>query len=182
MRCRQIHRRLLAKRLFAREGFVEGLAKAPHLGFRCAEQARGFLLLRMHLGLHGRYRLARGGEGFIERDAGLLELLDLHLVAFAPSDVPELLGGLKDGQGKLLRFAAGRSACIARVVRIGQAGAAAAAQALAERGEPALEHGADRVGRSAADLLAYALDGGTQPVLQERVGGFPDLGLLNAVW
>jgi len=53
-------------------------------------------------------------------------------------------------------------------------------QALAERGEPALQHGTDRVGRAAADPLAHALDRRAQAVLQQRVGGFPDLRLLDA--
>jgi hypothetical protein len=103
----------------------------------------------VHLGLHGRDRLARGGEGFIERNAGLLEgglallqigfllgqgaalqlelapgglgPLDLNLVGFTPGDVPELLGSLNDGQGELL--------CLA----VGQAAAASTLQALSER-------------------------------------------------
>jgi hypothetical protein len=60
---------------------------------------------------------------------GCFGLLHLHLVGLAPRDVPEVLGGLDDGQWKLLGLAVRQAA-------------ATAVQALAERGEPALEHGA----------------------------------------
>ncbi len=98
-----------------------------------------------------------------------LRPLDLNLIGLAPGDIPEALGGLHDGQGQLLGFAVGQARP-----------RPSSLQALAERGKPALEHRADGVGRTAADLLAHPLDRGAQALAQEDIGGFPDLRLLDA--
>ncbi len=61
---------------------------------------------------------------------------------FGLRDLPEVLSSLEDGVGNI-----GRRRERPRIL-----------QPTAEALEPGVEHRADRVGRAAADLLAYALD------------------------
>lgn len=69
----EFHGGLLAQCFLAGHGLFEGLAQASHLGFGAAQQARGLLLLRVHLGFHGGDRLAGRRQGLIDLHARLLE-------------------------------------------------------------------------------------------------------------
>ena len=139
----EFHGRLLAQGFLAGHGLFERLAQAPHLGFGVAQQASGLLLLRVHLGLHGRDRLARGGQRLIERDAGLLEgglalgqvrfllgegvalqlelapgrlgLLDLHLVGLAMAFLPSSFTCDNEGGTQVEAFAEPRGNALFKV-------------------------------------------------------------------
>jgi len=108
----------------------------------------------------------QGGPLGFELAPARFARLHLRLGRVAQRELPELPGRLHDRQGQAGVFVVGQAAC-------------PPLEAPSERGEPALQHGADGIGRAAADLLAHALDGGPQPLGQQLVSRGPHLGLLD---